>query len=202
MKTSILLIDNIDSFTFNVVQALTELGARVEVRRSDELSLEQARALQPSHLVIGPGPGRPEAATRALDIARAFFGRCPILGICLGHQMLGLLGGARVVAAQEPAHGKPLRIYHDGRMPFRGLPNPFEGARYNSLVVAPEELGAEFEISAWSSEGEVLGLRHRELPILGFQCHPEGIMTRQGEQLLRQFLALGEPVHSPGSLQA
>ena len=188
MNFSVLLIDNIDSFTFNLVQALRLEGAQVEVLRSDECSLEEALERDPTHLVLGPGPGRPEGAMNALAIAQAYLGRCPILGVCLGHQMLGLLSGARIIGAQAPAHGELQRVYHDGRAPFRGLANPLEAARYNSLVVEADSLGPEYEICAWSAEGEVLAMRHRELPVVSFQFHPESYLTPLGKQLFSQFL--------------
>jgi anthranilate synthase/aminodeoxychorismate synthase-like glutamine amidotransferase len=190
------LIDCIDSSTFNLVQYLRSLGAEVCVMRSDEIAIQAALKLQPTHVVLGPGPGRPEAAQSVLELARAFLGRCPILGVCLGHQMLGLISGAKIVSAELPAHGKPQRVYHDGRAPFRGMPNPLEAGRYNSLVVDHDSIGEAFEVSAWSSEGEVLGLRHRELPVIGFQFHPESILTPQGMQMLKQFLKLESGVQA------
>ena len=189
MKRKVLLVDNVDSFTFNLVQALRTLGAEVLVRRANELELEEAHALEPTHLVVSPGPGRPEAAVRAQAVMESFLPKIPVLGVCLGHQCLGLIAGARVDLAAEPQHGKSIRVYHDGRPPFRGLPNPFEAGRYHSLIVLEEGLTEDYEVSAWSSDGEILGLRHKTRPVNGLQFHPESVLTPVGARILKSFLA-------------
>ncbi len=187
----ILVIDNYDSFTFNLVQYLAELGAAVEVYRNDRIRVEEIAARSPRALVISPGPGTPEEAGVTLDVIRAFAGRIPILGVCLGHQAIGRAFGGRIVRAPVLMHGKTSMIMHDGRTIFRDLPNPFPATRYHSLVVERESVPSCLEISATSSDGLIMGLRHREFVCEGVQFHPESIMTGQaGKLLLRNFLAL------------
>ncbi|RKG86086.1 anthranilate synthase component II [Corallococcus terminator] len=184
----ILLIDNFDSFTFNLVQALGSLGATLQVARNDALTVAQAQALQPSHVVISPGPKTPDAAGVSLDIIRAFAGRVPLLGVCLGHQSIGQVFGAKVVRAPVPVHGKTAEVEHRGQGIFRGLPQPFTAARYHSLVVDRDSLPECLEVTAWSGD-LVMGLRHRELAGLeGVQFHPESFLTREGPRLLANFL--------------
>jgi len=190
MTKRVLVIDNVDSFTFNLVQALRTLGAEVVVRRANEVDLREVEGLAPTHVLLSPGPGHPSAAKGSLAVAEAFLDRLPLLGVCLGHQCLGLLAGARVDHALRPEHGKTIRVYHDGRAPFRGLPNPFEAGRYHSLVVGERDLSQDFEVSAWSGEGEVLGIRHRTLPVNGVQFHPESVLTPSGPRILASFLGL------------
>ncbi|MCY1033922.1 aminodeoxychorismate/anthranilate synthase component II [Corallococcus sp. BB11-1] len=184
----ILLIDNFDSFTFNLVQALGALGATLHVVRNDAITVAQAEALRPSHVVISPGPKTPDAAGVSLDVIRAFAGRVPLLGVCLGHQGIGQVFGAKVVRAPVPVHGKTADVQHRGQGVFRGLPQPFTAARYHSLVVDRDSLPACLEVTAWSGD-LVMGLRHRELPGLeGVQFHPESFLTREGPRLLANFL--------------
>lgn len=190
MSARVLLIDNHDSFTFNLVQALRALGARVRVARNDEIDLPEALAADPTHLVLSPGPGTPARAGVMPALLDAFLERVPILGVCLGHQALGERFGGRVARAARPVHGKSSRIWHDGRGLYRGLPNPLVAGRYHSLCVSEDGLATELEISAWSAEGEVMGLRHRVLPVEGVQFHPESVLTPCGTRLLASFLAL------------
>jgi anthranilate synthase/aminodeoxychorismate synthase-like glutamine amidotransferase len=188
----ILLIDNYDSFTYNLFQYLGELGQELRVVRNDELSAEDVLALDPERVVISPGPGNPDQAGISLDVIRLCAERrVPLLGVCLGHQALGQSFGGRVVRAERLMHGKTSMIEHDGRVPFTGLPRPFEATRYHSLVVDRDSVPAALEVSAWTEDGVVMGLRHRELPLLGVQFHPESILTRSGMDLLRNFLAYG-----------
>lgn len=189
MAARILLVDNHDSFTFNLVQALRVLGADVHVARNDELSVEAALALAPSHVVLSPGPGRPERAGVTPAVLDAFLGRAPILGVCLGHQAIGARFGGRVERALRPVHGKASRIWHDGRGLFRGLPCPVDAGRYHSLCVSEHGLAPGVEISAWTAEGEVMGLRHPALRVDGVQFHPESVLTPRGQRLLANFLA-------------
>jgi anthranilate synthase/aminodeoxychorismate synthase-like glutamine amidotransferase len=189
VSARVLLLDNLDSFTFNLVQGLRTLGAEVTVARNDELTLAAAELLAPTHLVLAPGPGRPEHAGVMPELLAAFLERVPILGVCLGHQALGLHFGGRVARAARPVHGKSSRVYHDGRGCLRGLPSPFEAGRYHSLCVGEEGLSTELEIGAWSAEGELMGLRHRALPVEGVQFHPESILTPRGSRILANFLA-------------
>lgn len=185
-----LMIDNYDSFTFNVVQALATLGAEVEVVRNDALSVEEIVARRPASLIISPGPGRPADAGVSLAAIRELAGQVPILGVCLGHQCIVEVFGGEVVRADRVMHGKTSRIYNDGRTLYEGLSNPFEATRYHSLIAREESLPAVLEVSAFTSEGEIMGVRHRVHPIEGVQFHPESILTREGPALFANFLRL------------
>ena len=184
----ILMIDNYDSFTYNLVQYLGELGAEVMVRRNDAITLEEVSRMNPSAVVISPGPCTPAAAGISLPLLSHFADRFPMLGVCLGHQSIGAAFGGEIVRAERIMHGKTSPIEHDGRTIFVGLSNPFDATRYHSLLVRRDTLPACLEVSAWTREGEIMGLRHRELPIEGVQFHPESILTSQGKRLLENFL--------------
>jgi len=186
--TRVLLLDNYDSFTYNLYQYLGELGADVTVVRNDALTVDEALATSPDRIVISPGPGTPDQAGISLELVARAAGLVPLLGVCLGHQALGQAFGGRVVRAPRLMHGKTSEIHHDGRTIFGGLPLPFTATRYHSLVVAPESVPECLEVSAWTREGVVMGLRHRELPLEGVQFHPESILTADGKALLRNFL--------------
>ncbi|HEX8997246.1 MAG TPA: aminodeoxychorismate/anthranilate synthase component II [Ktedonobacterales bacterium] len=185
----ILLVDNYDSFTYNLYQYLAELGAQVEVRRNDEISVTQIEALAPSHIVVSPGPCTPHEAGVSNEVIRALGPRIPLLGVCLGHQCVGEVFGGRVIRAPEPVHGKTSRIQHSGAGVLRGLPQSFEASRYHSLIVERATLPTTLEITAETTDGLIMGLRHRAYPIHGVQFHPESIMTRAGKDILRNFLA-------------
>lgn len=184
----ILMIDNYDSFTYNLVQYLGELGADVVVRRNDEITIEEIAALRPDGIVVSPGPCTPNEAGVSVATIEKFRGVIPILGVCLGHQAIGAALGGAIVRAERIMHGKTSPIHHDGRGVFRGLSNPFDATRYHSLVIERSSMPAELEVSAWTAEGEIMGVRHRSLPIEGVQFHPESILTLEGKQLLRNFL--------------
>ncbi len=186
----IVVIDNYDSFTYNLVQLLGELGAEVRVWRNDEITVDEVAALSPSHIVISPGPGTPEQSGVSNEIIRALGPHVPTLGVCLGHQCIGHVFGGRVVRAGRLMHGKTSPIFHDGSGLFQGLPNPFEAGRYHSLIVA-EPLPDVLEVTARTPEGEIMALRHREYPIFGVQFHPESVLTPDGRRLLENFLAVG-----------
>ena len=186
----ILVIDNYDSFTFNLVQYLGELGADVQVARNDALSLGEIERLAPSHIVISPGPGGPDDAGISCDVIRHFHQRTPILGVCLGHQCIGQVFGSCVVRAPRQMHGKVSEIIHGGEGIFAGLPSPFEATRYHSLMVQ-EPLPAALRATARTPEGELMGLRHERAPLFGVQFHPESILTSQGKALLANFLRVG-----------
>ncbi len=186
---TVLVIDNYDSFTYNLVQYLGELGAEVEVRRNDAASIESIEEARPERIVISPGPGRPEQAGITMDVIRHFGQRIPILGVCLGHQAIGAVFGGSVVRAIAPMHGKTSTIEHDGRGVFAGISGSFTASRYHSLVVAEEGLPAELEVTARTREDRtIMGLRHVRWPIHGVQFHPESILTGEGRSLLRNFL--------------
>ncbi len=189
----LLLIDNYDSFTFNLYQYLAELGAQVEVHRNDAVSVEDCLAMAPDQVVISPGPGAPKDAGISLDLVRAFAGRAPLLGVCLGHQCIGEAYGGEIVSAGEIMHGKTSMVTHDGKGVFEGLPNPFEAIRYHSLAIAPASVPPELEVTARSESGVIMGVRHRSLPVEGVQFHPESIMTHAGHDLLANFLRMRAP---------
>jgi para-aminobenzoate synthetase component 2 len=187
----LLLIDNYDSFTYNLVQAFLVLGAEVLVYRNDAITAQEARALAPTHLCISPGPGTPYDAGISMEMIRAFAGQVPVLGVCLGHQSIVEVFGGKVVRAGRLMHGKTSLVHHDGRGLFADLPQPCEVGRYHSLIAAPETLPAELIVTARTSEGEIMGVRHRDLAVAGVQFHPESILTPHGPQLLGNFLAAG-----------
>lgn len=186
----ILVIDNYDSFTYNLVQYLGELGAQVEVYRNDAITVEQMRQLKPERLLISPGPGTPDTAGVTLEAICAFAGVIPILGVCLGHQAIGQAFGGKVVRAIHLMHGKTSEICHDSATIFHGLPYRFRATRYHSLVVEKSDLPAVLEVSATTPDGVIMGLRHRKYPIEGVQFHPESVMTEHGKSLLENFLQL------------
>jgi anthranilate synthase component II len=188
----LVLIDNYDSFTYNLFQYLSELGADVRVIRNDSMRPQEIEGLDPDRIVISPGPGSPAEAGVSCDVIQHFAGRLPILGVCLGHQCIGAVFGATVAGAGEIRHGKLSSITHDGRGVFAGLPNPFEAIRYHSLAVTPATVPPELEVSARSESGVIMGLRHRRFAIEGIQFHPESIMTEPGKDLLRNFLSMQE----------
>jgi anthranilate synthase/aminodeoxychorismate synthase-like glutamine amidotransferase len=186
----VLLVDNYDSFTYNLAQYFGELGCGLEVVRNDRLTVPQAQAKDFTHLVISPGPGNPTQSGVCNELLTTFAGKKPILGVCLGHQCIGHVFGGTVNKADRMMHGKLSKIYHDGKGVFKGVPNPFEATRYHSLVVREEGLPKELEISAHTNDGEIMGLRHRTHPIEGVQFHPESILTQPGKRLLQNFLDL------------
>jgi anthranilate synthase component 2 len=186
----ILVIDNYDSFTYNLVQYLGVLGASIEVYRNDKISLEQIEAMNPERLVISPGPGFPQTAGITIPMIQQFYRQMPILGVCLGHQAVGAAFGGRVVHAGRLMHGKTSEITHDGRGVFHGIPNPFTATRYHSLAVDRETVPSCLEVSALAEDGEIMGLRHRDYPVEGIQFHPESILTREGMRILKNFLDL------------
>ncbi len=190
MKPRLLLIDNYDSFTYNLVQAFLVLGAEVLVHRNDELGVEAARALEPTHLCISPGPGTPRDAGVSMKMIEAFAGRIPVFGVCLGHQSLVEVFGGRVVRAPRLMHGKTSLVHHDGKGVFTGMPNPFEAGRYHSLIAEEGSIPAVLEVTARTAEGEIMSVRHRELAVEGVQFHPESILTPDGPRLMGNFLAL------------
>ena len=189
MSHSVLLIDNYDSFTYNLYQYLCELGAQVTVRRNDAISVEEARALRPDFIVVSPGPGVPRDAGISVDLIRALCPTTPILGVCLGHQAIAEAFGGVVTRAPELMHGKASNIRHDGRDIFEGIASPFSAIRYHSLCAAPEAVPPCLEVTAWSDSGVIMAVRHRQYPVYGVQFHPESILTEHGHDLLRNFLA-------------
>jgi anthranilate synthase/aminodeoxychorismate synthase-like glutamine amidotransferase len=185
----LLLIDNYDSFTYNLVQAFLVLGAEVLVHRNDAITIEEAAALEPTHLCISPGPGTPREAGVSMQMIAALAGRVPVLGVCLGHQSMVEVWGGEVVRAGRLMHGKVSMVEHDGRGVFAGLPQPFAAGRYHSLIARPETMPEVLEVTARTAEGEIMGVRHRELTVEGVQFHPESILTPEGPALLGNFLA-------------
>jgi anthranilate synthase/aminodeoxychorismate synthase-like glutamine amidotransferase len=188
----LLLIDNYDSFTYNLYQYLSELGAEITVRRNDEVTLAEIEALHPDQIVISPGPCTPNEAGLSCQIIETFGPRIPLLGVCLGHQAIGQVYGGRIIRAPEPMHGKTSLIYHQGQGVFRDLPEPFEANRYHSLIVESATLPKELEVTARTVDGLIMGLRHVTYPIEGVQFHPESIMTPTGKDLLQNFLEQGQ----------
>lgn len=185
-----LLIDNYDSFTFNIVQALRGLGADVQVFRNDQITVDEALKMAPESLVISPGPGTPDDAGVCLDLIKTFAGQIPILGVCLGHQSIVQAFGGTIVRAERIMHGKTSRVYHDGASIYAGLSNPFQATRYHSLIALEKDLPEELQISSYTSGGEIMGVRHKKFPIEGLQFHPESILTPEGVTLLENFLQL------------
>ena len=184
----LLMIDNYDSFTYNLVQYFGELGADVKVFRNDEITLEQLAAMKPAQIVISPGPCTPAEAGISVPAIREFAGKLPILGVCLGHQSIGAAFGGKVVHAKRLMHGKTSPVHHEGQGVFRGLPNPVTCTRYHSLAIERETLPECLEVTAWTDDGEIMGVRHRTLAVEGVQFHPESVLSEQGHQLLRNFL--------------
>ena len=193
----LLLIDNYDSFTYNLYQYMAELGASVEVVRNDEVTVAECLARRPERIVISPGPRTPAEAGISVELIRAAAGVVPLLGVCLGHQCIAEAFGGRIESAGEIMHGKVSTITHDGRGVFAGLPDPFEAIRYHSLAIAPDSMPDELEVTARAESGVIMGVRHRSLPIEGVQFHPESIMTKSGHDLLRNFLAVESPGRPP-----
>ena len=184
----ILVIDNYDSFTYNLVQYLGELAARPHVVRNDAIDVDGVAALHPDAIVISPGPGTPDQAGISLEVIRRFSEQTPILGVCLGHQAIGQAFGGTVARAKAQMHGKTSEVRHDGQGVFAGLSNPFTATRYHSLVILPDSVPPELEVTAWAEDGEIMGVRHRALPVEGVQFHPESILTLEGKRLLGNFL--------------
>ena len=187
----ILLIDNYDSFTFNLAQYFGELGAPPLVRRNDEITIDEIDTLQPTHIVISPGPGRPEDAGISVEVIRRFGPRTPVLGVCLGHQGIGIAFGGAVIRAPQLMHGKVSAVQHDGRGVFRGVSQPFVAGRYHSLIVGDPPPDA-LEVAARTDDGTIMGVRHKEFPIHGVQFHPESVLTGEGKQLLKNFLEMSQ----------
>ncbi len=190
MSQRLLLIDNYDSFTYNLVQAFRGLGAETLVYHNDEITLEEAKALAPTHLVISPGPGRPEGAGVSCDMIRAFAGHIPVLGVCLGHQSIVSVFGGKIISAAQLMHGKTSMVAHDGQGVFRGLPDPMEVGRYHSLAAERVSMPDELVVTARTDEGEIMGVRHRDLKVEGVQFHPESVLTPDGLALMKNFLEM------------
>ena len=186
----ILVIDNYDSFTYNLVQYLGELGADLKVFRNDKITIKEIGELKPEKILISPGPGYPKDAGISISVIKEFAGKVPILGVCLGHQSIGEAFGGKIVQAKRLMHGKTSRIYHDGKTIFKGLSNPFEATRYHSLLIERSSLPECLEISALTKEDEIMGVRHKEFKVEGVQFHPESILTTEGKKLLKNFLSL------------
>lgn len=195
----ILVIDNYDSFTFNLVQYLGELGETVVVKRNDEIDAAGIAAMGPDHILLSPGPCTPDDAGISLALVEHFKGKIPMLGVCLGHQAIAQAFGGNIVPAERMMHGKTSPIHHDGKTIFAGLPDPFTATRYHSLIVERDSLPAELEISAWTAEGEIMGIRHKQWAIEGVQFHPESILTEHGHQLLRNFLTSSQVGQEAGA---
>jgi anthranilate synthase/aminodeoxychorismate synthase-like glutamine amidotransferase len=187
----LLMIDNYDSFTYNLVQYLGELGEDVRVYRNNKISIPEIERMNPDRIVISPGPCTPKEAGISIDAVRSFAGKIPILGVCLGHQSIGAAYGGDIIRAPRLMHGKTSRIYHDGKTVYKGLPNPFEATRYHSLLIKRETLPECLKITAWTDVGEIMGVRHKDFIVEGVQFHPESILTSVGKDLLKNFLGLG-----------
>ncbi|MBO8165518.1 MAG: aminodeoxychorismate/anthranilate synthase component II [Brevibacillus sp.] len=185
----IVMIDNYDSFTYNLVQYVGELGEELKVYRNDQITLAEIERLDPDYLMISPGPCTPDDAGISMDVIRHFAGRIPILGVCLGHQSIGQVFGAKVVRAERLMHGKTSDVYHDSQTIFRGIPSPFTAARYHSLILDPDSIPDVLQVTAHTAEGEIMGVRHNVYPVEGVQFHPESIITQHGKQLLKNFLS-------------
>lgn len=186
----ILMIDNYDSFTYNLVQYLSELGGKLAVYRNDKISIEEIKKLKPGHIVISPGPGRPAEAGISEEVIKEFGPKIPLLGVCLGHQGIGEAFGGKVIRADKLMHGKTSKIYHNDNPLFKGLSNPFEATRYHSLIVEKKSLPGVFQITAWTKDDEIMGIAHKNFPVWGVQFHPESILTKEGKQLLKNFINL------------
>jgi anthranilate synthase component II len=186
----ILLLDNYDSFTYNLAQYLGELGCQVEVHRNDRISVEQIAQRKPERIVISPGPCTPQEAGICVDLVQKLAGKIPILGVCLGHQAIGAAFGGKIIRAPKLFHGKTSQIRHDGSGVFRGLPNPFTATRYHSLIVERKSLPAELQVTAETDDDIIMGMQHRRFPLMGVQFHPESVLTESGKQLLKNFLSL------------
>ncbi len=188
----VFVLDNYDSFTYTLVQYLGELGAEVEVRRNDQVTVAEIEALRPERIVVSPGPCTPQEAGISIELIRHFAGKVPVLGVCLGHQALGAAFGGKVIRAKNLMHGKTSQVEHDGKTIFRGVSSPMTATRYHSLIVADEELPAELEVSAWTHDSDgtrvIMGLRHRKFPVEGVQFHPESVLTAEGKKLVKNFL--------------
>ena len=186
----IFVLDNYDSFTYNLVQYFGELGQRIEVRRNDQVTPREIEAMSPTHIVISPGPCTPQEAGISIELIRHFAGKTPVLGVCLGHQAIGAAFGGKVVRAEKLMHGKTSQVEHDGKGVFRGLPSPLTATRYHSLIVSEKSLPQALEVSARTHEGVIMGLRHREAKVEGVQFHPESVLTENGREMLKNFLAM------------
>lgn len=186
----ILMIDNYDSFTYNLVQYLSELGGKLAIYRNDKIGVEDIKKLRPTHIVISPGPGRPSEAGISNSVIKEFSGKIPILGVCLGHQCIGEVFGGNVIRASNLMHGKTSMIHHDKSAIFTGLSNPFEATRYHSLIVERKSLPSSLQVIAWTKDDEIMGLRHKKFPVWGVQFHPESILTKEGKQLLKNFITI------------
>lgn len=191
----VFVLDNYDSFTYNLVQYIGELGAEVEVRRNDQVSVNEIEAMRPERIVISPGPCTPQEAGISIELIRHFAGKVPLLGVCLGHQAIGAAFGGQVVRAKNLMHGKTSQVEHDGKTIFHGLPSPMTATRYHSLIVAEDGLPSELEVSAWTTDKDgtrvIMGLRHRNFPVEGVQFHPESVLTEEGKSLVKNFLSVG-----------
>ncbi len=190
LKQKIIMIDNYDSFTYNLVQYLGELGAEIDIFRNDKITIEDIEKIKPEKIVISPGPGKPQNAGISVNLVKAFAGKIPILGVCLGHQSIGYAFGAEIIHAKKLMHGKTSMIRHDGKTIFKNLPMPFEATRYHSLVIKKDTLSDDFQITAKSEDEEIMGIRHKKYALEGIQFHPESIMTISGKELLKNFLML------------
>lgn len=184
----LLVIDNYDSFTYNLVQYFLELGEEVKVFRNDEITIDEMDRLKPAQIVVSPGPCTPNEAGISVETVQKFSGKIPILGVCLGHQSIGQAFGGKIIRAQRVMHGKTSKIHHDGKTIFEGIEDPFEATRYHSLIIEKESLPECFEVTSWTAEGEIMGIRHKELLVEGIQFHPESILTKEGKNILKNFI--------------